>query len=521
MRIVEYEGTIHQFPPDATDEEIQAALSGVSQPGLTAGTTAYLPRSIDELLNQGAYQAPTDDSGAERMPPGEKSALGFAKNIGKSGFAFAESVGNTVLHPVDSLSGMGQVLLGLISSALDASTPSRNSEVKRYLPYREVAEAFASALGERYGGTDKLIETLYQDPIGVAADLSVLLGGGGALLRGGGALLKGSNAAKTANVLTKAGGKVSALGQTIDPIAQTARGATMAISKGLEKTRLPERLYQSSLRPSLQGNASRVQRKISTGLEENLSVSRSGVEKLRSAIDELEVMKSELLEQATAKGKTIDPRRVAARVDDLANRLRRQVNPLSDLTDIGNVIDEFLATNPAPIPVARAQAMKSTTYGKLKNQYGNADKISTAKAAALKALSRGLKEELEQIIPELKSINFRESKFLDLESSLNYAVESAANRQISGPAAAVTGLAAGALAGDVKIGLSAAALQAVLSDPALRSRLAIITSRIQTRLPGKYKNTGIATAVNRINEYRNSLDAGNYDYGSSSELLPP
>jgi hypothetical protein len=423
---------------------------------------------------------------------------------------FAKGIGETVLHPINTITGVGKLGAGTISALADKALPERDSGIPGFQPqqrpYSDVAQAFWDMLGDRYGGADKAFQTLYEDPVGVLADLSTVFGGASGLLKGASAVTKAAGAAKTAQGFAKAGNAASVAGRMSDPLLLSTKAATGALSSAAKKMQLAERLYQSGLKPSLSGsNIPNIQQQVATGLREGITISESGAKKLQKTLAELEAPKRELIDSAAARGETINPADVAQRTDATTKRFGNQVNPSSDLADIASVRDEFLDTNKTPIPVDKAQEMKSGTYGKLKNHYERQNS-SAARVEAQKAIARGIKEELELVIPELKEINARESLLLNLEPVLEYAVERNRNRQILGPASALSGIGAGLATGDIKTGLIVAGVQAALTDPAVRSRLAFAINRVQSRLPQKYGKARMTTIFNRLNMYRDFLN---------------
>lgn len=112
-------------------------------------------------------------------PPEEKTLAGFGGNLLESGAKFAGDIGQAVAAAP-----------GLISSAV--TNPAQVGQAAL-----EGAKGIPGYLAERYGGPQEILDTLYKDPVGFAADLSTLLSGAGAAAKVG-------NLGKVAEGLSKA-----------------------------------------------------------------------------------------------------------------------------------------------------------------------------------------------------------------------------------------------------------------------------------------------------------------------------
>lgn len=159
-----------------------------------------------------------------------KSFGGFAGNVVKStGRLIGDTAGAlvNVLNPdmeKNTVANLGRLGASIVS--LIAPGEQGNEDMAR-----NVGKFYA----DRYGGLDKAWNTLYNDPAGVAADLSVVLGGGATALKAGG--------------LTKASNIASKASRLIDPLNITSK--VRAVGKVTGKT------------PSLQN----VFRKVGKGIE--------------------------------------------------------------------------------------------------------------------------------------------------------------------------------------------------------------------------------------------------------------
>jgi len=123
-----------------------------------------------------------------------KSLGGFAGNVVKSTGNLIGSTAGAILNPVETIKN----LVGIVKDP----------------------EILVDYYKQRYG--KDLVNTLYEDPAGVAADLSILLTGGGAIAS------KLGTAGKIGK-LSRAGEVASAVGRTVDPFAMAGKASKLAV----------------------------------------------------------------------------------------------------------------------------------------------------------------------------------------------------------------------------------------------------------------------------------------------------
>src|SRR4030095_8324416 len=321
-------------------------------------------------------------------------------------------------------------------------------------PMEEYPEALAYYYAQRYSPSN-IGTTALEDPVGTAADLSMVLGGVSGVARGASNLSRMANLPRTAAALRTTGEVANTMSAVTDPI----RAGFNIASAPLRSTKIPvisranpETLYQGALKPRPGSTTTeKVGNMIRTGLEEGIPVSEGGVNKLYNLILDLQKQVNARVAAAGKRGITIDPESVASRVDPLFETFGRegQVLPESDIATIAGKKAEFLrqwqnqppdvqapftvgypslepgvgfvptgrGTTPVPqpvvheqIPIETAQQMKVGTYQKLKEKHWG--ELQTAEKETAKQLARGLKENIEQYIPELSEINAREGNAL-------------------------------------------------------------------------------------------------------------
>ena len=435
-------------------------------------------------------------------PTNERSLAGFGANVVESGGRFLGDIGTAIMNPLDTAKAVGGLALGGFQKLI----PGEQGAEKN-------VDALVNLYVDRYGGLENLKKTAYEDPVGMLADFATLAGGGAMLAKGAGMAAKGANLAKTAEMVGKVGRVAGAIGEVADPLRMAGKGVALA-AKPLKPA--AARLYESALKPSLAAkNVPKVAEQIKTGLREGIPVSQAGVEKIGNLIDDLQGKITDEIAARGQAGAKVSPMRIAARADETSAKFAKQVNPEADLQAISGAKKEFLNRHAIRdpdgnilgyrmIPVAEAQAVKVGTYQQLRKKYGE---LSGASIEAQKALARGIKEELVAAIPELAELNARESKLINLDSQLQKAVARIRNHQIFGIGTPIVAAGVGAVTESTKAALVAGAIRAMIDHPGLKSRLAIVINSAGKRNPTKYGHPTMATAISRVQEYIDALDA--------------
>jgi hypothetical protein len=133
---------------------------------------------------------------------------GIEQNFVPSAIQFGKDLVNPILHPIDTYTALTNLGKGVGQKFVPGEQPE-----ERY------ADAVAQFFIDRYGGLENAKRTLTQDPVGFAADLSMVLTGGG------------SAAARVPGLVGKAGRATKSLGSAIDPVAGTLKGVGYGASE--------------------------------------------------------------------------------------------------------------------------------------------------------------------------------------------------------------------------------------------------------------------------------------------------
>src|SRR5262245_6298701 len=191
--------------PDPTQEELVRELNR-RRATLTPDQAAM----VDELMRR-MSPAPT------AQPP--KGITDLPGNIVTSGGKLAGETIQAFTHPVETLSGMGNMALGIAQGMSRAGTS--------HLQY---PRALGQVYGERYGSVDKALNTLYTDPVGVLSDLSLVAGGTGLIAKGAQMGARAANLSRTANAAGLVNRVLKTTAAVTDPVNIVVKPVTGTLS---------------------------------------------------------------------------------------------------------------------------------------------------------------------------------------------------------------------------------------------------------------------------------------------------
>lgn len=253
-----------QLQPQKTLEEI---FYGV-KPSSSMNTTLQRRKPLEEIFNAVQTTA-LEETGLTQetlSQPQEKKKTSFRelpKNILPSLGRTFKQIGGAVAGFVDPrqvkgvegeggefsknpLVATGQTIGTLLLGGLGKAgvIPKEKDTEARF-------DAIAQFFKERYGSAENLKKTAVEDPVGLAMDVSAVLGGVGALVKGTGTVSKISAFTKAGTTIEKAGAIVEPISAATRPLKPVSR--FLIKSANLEK--LAERVTGSVLK--LQPNSAR------------------------------------------------------------------------------------------------------------------------------------------------------------------------------------------------------------------------------------------------------------------------
>lgn len=182
-----------------SDQELMAALRG----GPAPASPDMSGMSDQELM-----------AALKGQPQGEMAWSDVAKqaahNAPHSAVEFGKALAQPFIHPIETGKGLYAIGTGLASKAKGAMGTEQNPEQKAQ------DEAAANAVGQffadRYGSIEGFKKAVATDPVGIMADLSAVLTGGGTL------------AAQGTGIAARAGELARMAGTAVDPITLAAKG---------------------------------------------------------------------------------------------------------------------------------------------------------------------------------------------------------------------------------------------------------------------------------------------------------
>lgn len=196
------------------------------------------------------------------------SALGFVGNlIGSTGRLIggtASALAN-VLNPNmerNTIANIANLGAGALQTGIRKLTGTQIPRTQEEQQFGAVKDFYK----ERYGGVENVKKTIYEDPAGVAADASIVLGGGAALAS------KAGQAAKLP-ALSRAGSALSKAAEISNPLLLPAKGLNKLVPT-LQKS--AEKSYTDILAPTGKGDKFRTK-----GIVEGRSKTLSSGEQIR------------------------------------------------------------------------------------------------------------------------------------------------------------------------------------------------------------------------------------------------
>ncbi len=451
-----------------------------------------------------AVQSAGASSMEERLAAAQgKTVGGFLGNVVSSGAALAGNAAQALLHPVTTAKNVVDSAVGLAQRALPEGAVQPMDK-------RAYGNALTEFYKNRYGGVHNIGETLYNDPVGAAADLSALLTGVGGV-------------ANAAGLNTVA--RVAKVGQAIDPLRAMGRAVETVGAKVLQPgmQKLSERIISSNVKmpESMQlknptkdvpriildnklthgeRGAEQANRMVEdlSGLLSSKVAGTKGKFSLQPVLDELDRLEQEYLHQPAADGDLAAVRHARQQLldnplygEDIIKAITKSTQvPSGVLDQFGQPVMKTQTTTTNKIVGRRLKEqtateidrMKKNVYGGLKGKYG-VEKSGVIEAD--KGFGRGLKRILDDNVPGAREINAKQSDMIVARNALSkMAVREGNKYPIGLMDIGAGGVIAGAeMAGHPALGV-AALTAALLKHPTTAFPIAkVLNKGAQVRVP--------------------------------------
>ena len=372
----------------------------------------------------------------KQQQPHEFSASRMAENIVPSGKKYIGDMANAFMHPVDSAKALGQVALGAAQLAIPGEQGSE-----------PMAMAVARAIVGRYGSIDSLKRTLETDPVGVAADISSALMGGGALT------------SRMPGIAGKAGQTVLEAGAALDPL--NLASSTVKQAGRLVPRALNARMYDASAKWSTvadrKGGTGTRDRLTATALDEGIAPNARGVLRLEDRISDLSDQLGRKIDEAAAAGATVPIDDLRKALDDVEADIGFEMGRDKSFADINarrSELDDLESAFGANIPAKDLQHFK-VELGADINWDKSAQAATKTGTKADKGMRSAAREALEGAVPGVDEINAQLARLYELQEPLKQAASRRENNNLLGMSemlGAGFGSSAGAVLGDVGVG---------------------------------------------------------------------
>lgn len=213
-----------------------------------------------------AFAKQSAEQQAQKSPSWSDIPGQALRNLPNSAGNFISSMAQPFLHPIDTATAIKNVAQG----GLEKAGVLSGSEHKQY------ADAVGKMLKDRYGSVENFKQTLATDPVGVAADLSTILTGGGALAeRAPGIIGDIGKAASTAGKVT------NPLSAAINPVTGKVASEIAGVTTGAGGQTI-RTAYRAGQQGGAPAKAFRDTLTESEPVEQVVTDARSAVSKLRS-----------------------------------------------------------------------------------------------------------------------------------------------------------------------------------------------------------------------------------------------
>jgi hypothetical protein len=430
---IKFDWTDVNPPTDVDMEEIFAQAGGGQEQPLLEGQEARRAALPEAPLTAGEV------------------AGGAVESFVPSGIEAAQAIGEAVLHPVETVKGITQVIRGAGGKASEAflgalgvqapDIESATPEVRQALEQSEEEKASFSAVADffkqRYGGIEEAKRTIATDPVGFMADLSLLLRGGGGIA---GKIPKAGKVAETLRQVGRAVEPVRAVAETIKlplkgagVVAETVakvpfKGAIPKVVGGLSPERLAETLFQSAFKMSKKLSPSERATLTKIGIRDKIFPTQHALDVVDRKISILDKKVSRAISRSSRKFDDVSANEVIKSLDELETFYKNQaVGGPKALETIREIKETFVKERGQRIPIAKAQKIKQATQQRLRKDFGE---MKTLQKEAQKGLSHGLREEIAKIVPEAATLNKELASYIRFQEALESAVASMQNKDI-------------------------------------------------------------------------------------------
>jgi hypothetical protein len=267
-------------------------------------------------------------------------------------------------------------------------------------------------------------------------------------------------------------------------------GAFGAISKPIESIiqKLPETAWSSILKRTPTESAKNPKLPAQAAQTGMTAFGRRGLlNEAQRNIQQIEVVLDDLLTRSNGKIGTL---KIAPYVDELRNAYKSIPGEQSSVDAINNVMRDLLKKK--SLTVQEANQLKRQIYENIARSYGRGMLEIPVKTDAQKAIARGLKQEIEKVIPETKTLNEKQAVYIQIKKALDKTIARTEGKGIAGTGVGLydlliggLGTGAGAVAGMPLAGLGLVAGKKTLESPMVLTATAKLLTYFNQLSPTK------------------------------------
>ena len=266
-----------------------------------------------------------------------------------------------------------------------------------------------------------------------------------------------------------------------DVALSTAGGA--ALGKGLELagqafTKIPSTAWGALLKRTATSVAKNPELEKAISKEGIVGLSKKAiVQKLGSKIQETELQLSDLLSKTEGEVSTWNVVDKLRSLYDHYSNIPGEKDAQNKILEIGNSLLEKGST----MGVEAANQVKRDIYNVISNSYGKGLLEIPAKKEAQKALARGLKEEIEKVIPEAKDINAQQAIYIQAKNAIEKRMARETGKGVAGTGIGLFDLmvaGGGFMRGGIESGVGALIGKKLLESPGFQTTVASGTQKL-------------------------------------------
>lgn len=392
---------------------------------------------VESALRAGYTRNEIDQFMSQNNLEPEMTVGGFVKNVGRSGGRLITDTSKAITSPVQTAKGIAELV--------------KNPKL------------LVDFYKQRYG--KDLAQTLYEDPVGVIADLSVVLGGAGATAKALGTLTKSGEIAKVGQVLSTAGKVTDPLrvaGYGTKGIAKKAVSSVAGVADKASETFLTSGLHNRELLKGARG----VQGGSLGPLYEKYNLFDKSSATFSEALDKVASSRKNIAQYSNKPIKLAD---IDKELYKSISNLMKEDSPEAR-QEISSILADRkrlkkIAGGADYVTVAQSDALRGRIDKRIpKNAFGMGLKTS-AKVSGKKTVRDILKTQQNISEPKLKQLGLDESALIKLKEAATKTEGNRSGNLNFGLLKTLSGFG-GYSAGGVPGALAGLAIESIVNSPA-------------------------------------------------------